>query len=191
MTTHLIHSIRTQTEYGKQGTYGLIAMRELTSDGLVEYAHSKDEALAYVKSFSAFANVAPASNGSTEIFATAWSELDELFRLMHGPADGVTHSRMVVEVSPVKTVSTTRYTVTATTEYDNGETYVQEPLTYLTREQAVAHAEDITKAKEENGVFAGDWQRNWQLSFIDDSGDDSGDDKFPAQLRITARIETE
>ncbi len=85
-------------------------------------------------------------------------------------------------------MSALTFVVTATTEYDNGDTpTAHEPHYFPTHERAVSHAKHVTgNAANNNGTFSGEWQRNYVLSFIDEAFASD----LPTKLKVTARITT-
>lgn len=99
-----IVAINTVTRFGKQGTIQVNRMDELSGDGETAYAHSMDEAVAWVKSQTAFADVEPYSLGDGRlVFESAWAEKGGLYHLFDDYNE-VTHTRLDITIYPVNTI---------------------------------------------------------------------------------------
>lgn len=103
--TPSIVAVHTITRYGARGTVGNInRMDELSEDGGPAYAHSMDEAIAWVKAQPLFANVEPHSLGDGRlVFASEWAEVGPVYTMLYGYED-VTHTRQEITLYPVSTV---------------------------------------------------------------------------------------
>lgn len=105
----MIFSIETKTEYGYNGQGGIypVHVPELSGAARVEYAHSKEQALAFVNAKPAFAEFkATNPNDVGEIFNGEWISIEEtMFALLYVPEDTkLTHVRTVVSIYPMNTV---------------------------------------------------------------------------------------
>lgn len=99
-----IVAINTVTRFGKQGTIQINRMDELSDDGETVYAHSMDEAVAWVKSQAAFADVEPYSLGDGRlVFESRWTEKGGLYHMLDGYGD-VTHTGLEITIYPVNTI---------------------------------------------------------------------------------------
>jgi len=98
----MIYVIETKTEYGKHGTTGINVMVELTEHASTAYAHSKEQALAWVKQHKAFTN-AELHDYVGDRYA-AWSEWREKDYINFLYNNGSDVQRFTVIVCPVNTI---------------------------------------------------------------------------------------
>lgn len=100
----MITCLNIRTEYGKQGTTGIniVSETELRDDGSNAYAHSMEQAIAWVKSQALFANVEPYDlKDGRFVFSSAWTEAP-ILSMLYGA--GETHQRQVITLYPVNTI---------------------------------------------------------------------------------------
>lgn len=75
------------------------------------------------------------------------------------------------------------YQVAYTTEYQDGrvETHDEQTRFFATRDQAIAHAQHLTSATENNGIFVGEWVTPFASMIAPEDLE---------EIRVTATIET-
>lgn len=100
----MIYAIDIKTEYGKQGTLGINLMPELSENGSVAYAHSREQAVAWIMSHAAFAAVEPDDfRDGRYNFSSEWVEKPSALDALFG-SNGATHTRQTILICPVNTV---------------------------------------------------------------------------------------
>lgn len=111
----MIVAINTRQRFGKMETAGIILMSEYDDDGGLVYAHSKEEALTWAKSFPQWANVEPHNlHDGRLLLTTEWREYDDpISFLLEGHQD-ITHTCTQMVIYPVNTIyESTGYKVKA------------------------------------------------------------------------------
>jgi hypothetical protein len=102
----MIYAIEFEAIHGKQGRTGVNAMPEHTDQSQPKYAHSLEQAMAWVKTNVPFADVeAQSLHDGRYIYQTDWQELDQNNAFLHlfGP-EGATHMMKEIIIYPVDTV---------------------------------------------------------------------------------------
>jgi hypothetical protein len=100
----MIVALNIKNEYGKQGTVGVNLMSELNGDGNEAYAHSMEQAVAWVKSHALFATIEPHSlHDGRFVFNSEWTPKNDILDMLYG-YDDATHVRQTIVVYPVNTV---------------------------------------------------------------------------------------